>query len=183
MAIEVTQIYESCSDLLDPEDGCRLKVATMKRIVPNLNYAKTPEESRAINRVEHGAIIIAGSGMCTGGRIRHHLKQRIWNARNAIVFAGFQARGTLGRRIADGAKHITMFGDEFAVRARVKILSGFSAHAGQSELVDWISHFHNSPRVMLVHGEPDAQEVLAQKLWQEKKIATEIPYPGQKISF
>jgi metallo-beta-lactamase family protein len=183
MAIEVTQIYESCSDLLDPEDGCRLKVASMKRIVPNLNYARTPDESRAINRIEHGAIIIAGSGMCTGGRIRHHLKQRIWNARNTIVFAGFQARGTLGRRIADGAQHITMFGDEFAVRARVEILSGFSAHAGQSELIEWISHFQNSPRVMLVHGEPDALETLSQKLWKDKKIATEIPYPGQKIGF
>ncbi|MDR0780352.1 MAG: MBL fold metallo-hydrolase [Pseudomonadales bacterium] len=183
MAIEITQVYESCSDLLDPEDGCRLKVASMKHLVPQLRYAKTPDESRAINRVTHGAIIIAGSGMCTGGRIRHHLKQRIWNARNTIVFAGFQARGTLGRRIADGAKIITMFGDEFAVRARVEILSGFSAHAGQSELVEWISHFRDAPRVMLVHGEPDALDALAQKLWQEKKIATEIPYPGQKIGF
>jgi metallo-beta-lactamase family protein len=183
MAIEVTQVYESCSDLLDPEDGCRLKVASMKRIVPNLRYAKTPDESRAINRMTHGAIIIAGSGMCTGGRIRHHLKQRIWNARNTIVFAGFQARGTLGRRIVDGAQHVTMFGDEFAVRARVETLGGFSAHAGQSELIDWITHFRNSPRVMLVHGEPEALDVLAQKLWREKQVATEIPYPGQKIGF
>lgn len=137
----------------------------------------------AINRISHGAIIIAGSGMCTGGRIRHHLKQRIWNQRNTLLFAGFQARGTLGRILVDGAKKITMFGNEFAVRARIETLGGFSAHAGQSELVEWISSFRTKPRVMLVHGEPSTLETLSNKLWQDKQIATEIPYPGQQIRF
>ncbi|MDR2214069.1 MAG: MBL fold metallo-hydrolase [Pseudomonadales bacterium] len=186
MAIEVTKIYEDCSDLIAPEDGCRLRTdlsSSMQSFLPRLRYAMTPDDSRAINRVTHGAIIIAGSGMCTGGRIRHHFKQRIWNARNTIIFAGFQARGTLGRRIVDGAQKISMFGAEFAVRARVETLNGFSAHAGQSELVDWITHFRDSPRVFLVHGEPDALEVLSQKLWLEKRLATETPYPGQKVGF
>ncbi|MEY4642018.1 MAG: hypothetical protein RLZZ227_2012 [Pseudomonadota bacterium] len=186
MAIDVTGIYESCADLLDPEDGQRLKAsygASLKHFLPSLRYAATPDESRAINRVDHGVIIIAGSGMCTGGRIRHHFKQRIWNSRNTIVFAGFQARGTLGRRIVDGAERIHMFGDEFVVRARVETLGGFSAHAGQSELIDWIAQFKNQPRVMLVHGEPTALETLAQRLWEDRRIHTEIPHPGQEINF
>lgn len=186
MAIEVTSLYEDCADLLDPDEGCRLRGVlgpSMKNLLPSLRYSRTQEESMAINRISHGAIIIAGSGMCTGGRIRHHLKQRIWNQRNTLLFAGFQARGTLGRILVDGAKKITMFGNEFAVRARIETLGGFSAHAGQSELVEWISSFRTKPRVMLVHGEPSTLETLSNKLWQDKQIATEIPYPGQQIRF
>ncbi len=186
MAIKITSLYEECADLLDPEEGCRLRATlapSMKNLLPSLRYAKTPEESRAINRITHGAIIIAGSGMCTGGRIRHHFKQRIWNERNTIVFCGFQARGTLGRVIVDGAKKIFMFGEEFAVRARIETLGGFSAHAGQSELIDWISHFGPNPRVMLIHGEADTLDVLKTKLWQDKDIASEVPFPGQTIQF
>lgn len=186
MAIEVTSLYESCADLLDPEDGCRLKAVlgpSMKNFLPNLRYAKTQEESMAINRIEHGAIIIAGSGMCTGGRIRHHFKQRIWNQRNTIIFAGFQARGTLGRILVDGAKKISMFGSEFVVRADIETLGGFSAHAGQSELIEWVSNFRTTPRLMLVHGEPVALDTLAAKLWSDRKIASEVPFPGQQIKF
>lgn len=186
MAIEITNLYDECADLLDPEDGCRLRDRinpSLKHLLPNLRYTKTPEESRAINRVSHGAIVIAGSGMCTGGRIRHHFKQRIWNERNTIVFAGFQARGTLGRVIVEGAKKITMFSDEFAVRARVETLGGFSAHAGQSELIDWISHFNPKPRLMLIHGEADTLDVLSAKLWKDKGIKSEVPFPGQTIQF
>lgn len=186
MAIEVTGLYEDCADLLDPEEGCRLKGVlgpSMQHFLPSLRYARTQEESMAINRVTHGAIIIAGSGMCTGGRIRHHFKQRIWNQRNTVMFAGFQARGTLGRILVDGAKKITMFGDEFAVRARIETLGGFSAHAGQCELIDWIGHFTNSPRVILIHGEADTLDVLSKKLWTDRKIKSEIPFEGQKIHF
>ena len=186
MAIQITNLYEECSELLDPDDGCRLRdkiSPSMKHLLPSLRYAKTPEESRAINRVDHGAIIIAGSGMCTGGRIRHHLKQRIWNERNTLLFAGFQAQGTLGRVIVNGAKKIMMFGDEFAVRARVETLGGFSAHAGQSELIDWIGHFNPTPRVMLIHGEADTLEVLSATLLKEKGIKSEVPAHGQTIQF
>lgn len=186
MAIEVTSVYESCADVLDPDDGCRLKAVlgpSLKNFVPNLRYARTQEESMAINRVEHGAIIIAGSGMCTGGRIRHHFKQRIWNQRNTIIFAGFQARGTLGRILVDGARKITMFGAEFAVRADIETLGGFSAHAGQGELIAWLRHFRSNPRVMLVHGEAAALDTLSSKLWADHKIASEVPFPGQQIKF
>lgn len=186
MAIEITSVYESCFALLDPEDLKKLERVSaplIKAFLPGLRYARTQEESMAINRVQRGAIIIAGSGMLNGGRIRHHLKQRIWNDRTTLIFTGFQARGTLGRILVDGAKKITMFGSVFAVKARIETLGGFSAHAGQSELIDWISHFKTDPRVMLVHGEPEALEVLAYKLKADKGIKAEIPYTGQTIHF
>ncbi len=186
MAIEITSVYEDCYELLDPEDMKKIKRVygpSMKAFLPSLRYARTQEESMAINRVEHGAIVIAGSGMCTGGRIRHHFKQRIWNERTTIIFAGFQAKGTLGRILVDGAKKITMFGEVFAVRARIETLGGFSAHAGQSELIEWISNFTPPARVMLVHGEPQTLEILATKLKDDKNIQAEIPYVGQVVHF
>ncbi|MES2624220.1 MAG: MBL fold metallo-hydrolase [Pseudomonadota bacterium] len=186
MAIEITSVYEECFELLDPEDMKKLAPVygpLIKAFLPNLKYTRTQEESMEINRVKQGALIIAGSGMLTGGRIRHHLKQRIWNETTTIVFAGFQARGTLGRILVDGAKKVRMFGDMFAVKARIETLGGFSAHAGQSELIGWISHFTNHPRVMLVHGEPETLEVLANKLKDDKNISAEIPYAGQVVHF
>ncbi len=137
----------------------------------------------AINRIKGGAIIVAGSGMCTGGRIRHHLKQRIWDSRNTLIFTGYQARGTLGRIIVDGAKHIKLWGEDYVVKARVETLGGLSAHAGQSGLVDWISQFQPVPQVMLVHGEFEAQEALAERLWRERKLHVDIPRRGQHVEF
>ncbi|MDC0598951.1 MBL fold metallo-hydrolase [Gammaproteobacteria bacterium] len=186
MAIEVTNIYDECIQLLDPEDVAKLKEnfqGTLKGFLPRLRYSKTPEESMAINKISHGTIIIAGSGMCTGGRIRHHFKHRIWNQRNTIIFVGFQARGTLGRRIVDGSKMIKLFRDDISVRARIETLGGFSAHAGQSELIEWRKHFQNNPRTILIHGEPDALDALSMKLWQDEAISSEIPYKGQQIFF
>ena len=156
---------------------------TLETFLPSLNLSVTPEESMAINKVKRGAIIIAGSGMCTGGRIRHHFKQRIWNERNTIIFCGFQARGTLGRLLVDGVKQIRMFNDEFAVKARIETLGGFSAHAGQSELLAWIGNFNSRPRVVLVHGEPRAMDILSEKIWQQQQSAAETPRLGQSVIF
>ena len=186
MAIQITRIYGECVHLLDQEDLDKIGGAfqdSLESLLPRLRFAATQEESMAINKIAHGAIIIAGSGMGNGGRIRHHFKQRIWNERNAVIFAGFQARGTPGRALVEGAKMIRMFGDEYAVRARIETLGGFSAHAGQSELVSWITHFKNGPRVMLVHGEADALDALSMKLWKEHDLAAEVPFAGQKIHF
>jgi metallo-beta-lactamase family protein len=184
MAVEITGLYEDCADLMDEAEGCRLRETigpSMKKFLPGLHYTKTQEESRAINRIDHGALIIAGSGMCTGGRIRHHFKQRIWNQRNTIIFCGFQARGTLGRVLVDGAEKISMFGSEFVVRARIETLGGFSAHAGQSDLIEWITHYDPKPRVLLVHGEPSTLNFLSEKLWNENGLRSEVPYPGQVL--
>lgn len=186
MAIEVTRIYEDCVQQLSEEDVGRFDGAwrnSMRDLLPNLTYTRTPEESMAINKIASGAIIIAGSGMCTGGRIRHHFKQRIWNRRNTIIFAGFQARGTLGRLLVDGVSKVRMFRDDFAVKAQIATLGGFSAHAGQSELIEWLRNFQPKPRTVLVHGEPEALDALALKLQQECDIHPEVPATGDAIRF
>lgn len=103
-----------------------------------LEPVTTREQSMFINRVKEKSIIIAGSGMCNGGRIMHHLKHRLWNPKNMVLFVGYQAEGTLGRAIVDGARSIKIYGEEISIKARVKTINGFSAHADQKELIDWI---------------------------------------------
>ncbi len=184
MAIAVTRVYDRWLKLLDGDDVrhlCDVHKTSLEKFLPTLNLAASTEESMAINRIKGGAIIIAGSGMCTGGRIRHHFKSRIWDRRNTVIFTGYQARGTLGRVIVDGAKNIKMFGDEYVVKARVETLGGLSAHAGQSGLMDWIRAFQPRPRTLLVHGEPGAQDALAEKLWREQQLKVQIPARGESI--
>lgn len=186
MAIKVTKIYDRWLHTLDCDDVkalCESDRSFLKDFLPHLIATISPEESMSINRIKRGAIIIAGSGMCTGGRIRHHFKHRIWDQRNTVVFAGFQARGSLGRLIVDGLKQIKMFGDEFVVRARIETIGGFSAHAGQSALLEWASNFTSKPKLFLVHGEPEAQDTLAEKLYSEHNIEAEIPSRGQSFTF
>jgi metallo-beta-lactamase family protein len=134
-----------------------------------------------INQVEAGAIIIAGSGMCTGGRIMHHLKNNIWKPGCHLVIVGFQAYGSLGRRIVDGAKEIRLFGETYPVRANVHTVGGLSAHADQSDLVDWYAGFKGHPPVYLVHGEPDAQKSLAGVLRSKFNAAAQLAKPGQVL--
>lgn len=186
MAIAVTKLYDRWLNLLDDEDVRALSDShrsTLESFLPRLNLSVTPEDSMAINKVKKGAIIIAGSGMCTGGRMRHHIKQRIWNSRNTMMFVGFQAYGTLGRILVDGVKRIKLFNEEFAVKARIETLGGFSAHADQRELLDWISHFDNGPKVILVHGEPKSLDALSEKLWEEKGVDAQIPCYRESIAF
>ncbi|AWL11907.1 Ribonuclease [Saliniradius amylolyticus] len=184
MAIEVTQIYDHWVDWLDTKDTQFLDMShphPLEEFLPHLFLAVTPEDSMAINSVKKGCIVIAGSGMCTGGRIRHHFKQRIWNPHNTLLFVGFQARGTLGRILVDGAKFIRLFGEQYAVKARIETLGGFSAHAGQSGLVNWASAFTPTPKLILVHGEPGAQKALAQRL--ERETGQRPLIPAQKECF
>ncbi len=125
--------------------------------MPAVHFTESPEDSMAINRIESGAIIIAASGMCEAGRIRHHLRRRLNRDENAVVFTGYQAFGTLGRRIVDGARTVRLFGEDIAVRARVSTIGGLSAHAGQGGLLHWLSGFKAPPEsVWLTHGEPRA---------------------------
>jgi metallo-beta-lactamase family protein len=118
----------------------------------------------AINRIEGGAVIMAGSGMCTGGRVRHHLKHNLWNRRNSVVFVGFAAHGTLARRIVDGAKRVSIYGEEVEVRASIHTIGGFSAHADQAELLAWHAKTGNPKTTYLVHGEEKSMQALAQKI-------------------
>lgn len=186
MAVSVTKVYDRWLSVLDDEYVRALDDAqksSLESFLPRLNMTVDVEESMAINRIKSGAIIIAGSGMCTGGRIRHHFKQRIWDDRNVVLFTGFQARGTLGRVLVDGAKTIKMFGHEYVVKSRVETLGGLSAHAGQSGLVNWIGNFKPPAKTVLVHGEPDAQDALAQRLWQEQQLDVAIPGIGESLCF
>ena len=184
MAIEVTGAYEDCMQLLDEKDVEKLRIAnhgTLQGFLPQLEYTPSVEESQAISRIKSGAIIIAGSGMCTGGRIRHHFKFGLSNKRNTIIFTGFQAIGTLGRLLVDGIKTIRLFKQEVQVKARIETLGGFSAHAGQTDLINWLQHIKGKPRIILIHGEEKALQALSDKLSHDHQITTEIPYMGDKI--
>ena len=150
--------------------------------LPNLYATRTAEESMTINDIETGAIIIAGSGMCTGGRILHHLKNNIWRPECHLVIVGYQAIGTLGRRLVDGADEIKLWGDAYRVRARRHTIGGLSAHADQSDLVDWYSSFAGRPPVYLVHGEERGQRPLLEKLKTGLGAPAQIAKYRQKIT-
>ena len=136
----------------------------------------------ALNTITSGAIIIAGSGMCTGGRIRHHFKHNLWRENNHIVFTGFQAQGTLGRSLVDGAKRVRFMGQEFAVKSKVHTLGGFSAHAGQSQLLDWAGRFQGKrPHLYLVHGELDKMLALQNRFHEKYNWHANIPAPSETL--
>ncbi len=140
-----------------------------------LQFCRTPAESMAIN-AQQGAVILAASGMCEAGRVVHHLKHNLWRSGAHIVMAGFQAQGTTGRALVDGARRVRIFGEEIAVAAQVHTLGGFSAHAGQSELITWVDKLASSgARVALVHGETDKREALATRL--QARVRTPIFMP------
>ncbi len=164
MAISATEIFERHPESLDPELACLLREGRDPFRVPGLHLARETTESMAINRISGGAIIMAGSGMCTGGRVRHHLRHNLWRKESAVIFVGYAAAGTLARRIIDGAQQVTLFGEEIPVRAHVHTINGFSAHADQQELVAWHSHIQGSRCTFLVHGEERVMKQLAEQL-------------------
>jgi metallo-beta-lactamase family protein len=178
MGIAATEVYAQFRHLYDTElfgDG------SDEPKLPNLHQTRTPEESMVINQVEAGAIIIAGSGMCSGGRILHHLKHNVGRPQCHLVIVGYQAYGTLGRRLVDGADTIRLWGEEYRVRIQVHTIGGLSAHADQQDLLHWYGGFSNGPPVYLVHGEEKAQRALLQQLQQRLKAPAVIPELGQQI--
>lgn len=184
MAISITNIYNDYLHSLDQKDLAAIgfkKGMQLQDLLPMLRLTEKVEDSMAINRVSGGAIIIAGSGMCNGGRIVHHFKHSLWKNSNHLIFVGFQAYGTLGRRLVDGERRVKLFGQEIVVKAKVHTIGGFSAHAGQSELLDWAQAIGGQPQFYLVHGEPEAQEALQQELAQ-LGIQAQIPAKGDVIS-
>ncbi|MDD2652738.1 MAG: MBL fold metallo-hydrolase [Sulfurimonas sp.] len=139
-----------------------------------LETTTTRDQSMAINKTKERSIIIAGSGMCNGGRIMHHLKHRLWNTRNAVIFVGYQVHGTLGRSIVDGEKMIKIYGEEIAVKAKVYTINGFSAHADQKELIEWIRPIGGLKNIYLIHGEIEKMEVFASEIQNELKQEVNI---------
>ncbi|KAF1068026.1 MAG: Ribonuclease [Pseudomonas citronellolis] len=150
--------------------------------LPILRTTLSVEESMAINQVKGGAIILASGGMCTGGRILHHLKHNLWREECHVLFPGFQARGTLGRTIVDGARSVRLQHQRIAVRAKIHTLGGFSSHAGQGQLIDWASHFEHKPELYLIHGEREKMDVLQGALLQRLQWKANIPEPGERIA-
>jgi metallo-beta-lactamase family protein len=177
MAITATEIYRRHPEGYEPEVADLFRDGRDPFALPGLHLARESADSMAINRIAGGAVIMAGSGMATGGRIRHHLRHNLWRADAAVVFVGFAAKGTLARQIIDGAKQVEIFGETIAVRAEVHTINGFSAHADQAELLAWHAHTH-AERTILVHGDADVMRVFAEKLGGAK---IEIPALGDTI--
>jgi metallo-beta-lactamase family protein len=185
MAIAATEVYHRYQDVFNREDSAALRRArsgSLQKFLPTLRYSRTTEESMALNRIQAGAIIIAGSGMCNGGRIRHHLKHNLWRRNAHVVMVGYQPIGTPGRALVDGVRTFRIGGEEIAVKARVHTLGGFSAHAGQSQLLEWVGGFKKKrPKIYLIHGEPEAKRALRKKLLLPAWSA-DVPTYGTSIT-
>lgn len=178
MAIETTEIYARHDALFDTEARDWKKKTGSLFLLPNLHISETRETSMGINQIASGAIIIAGSGMCTGGRIRHHLRNTISKPHTHVMMVGFQARGTTGRALVDGARSLNFWGEAHDVKAKVHTIGGLSAHAGADGLMRWALGFSGPPEFILVHGEPDAQQALAARMNKEARLSPSIPSLG-----
>ena len=182
MAIRVTEIFKKHPELFDEETRELLRKGIHPCDLPGLTLANTVEQSKAINHIKGTAIIIAGSGMCTGGRIKHHLKNNISRPESTILFVGYQAVGTLGRLILDGVNPIRIFGEMLPLRARIEKIDGFSAHADQNELLRWITALKKAPRrVFITHGEPDAANAFKKFLTEKTGWNCTVPEYQQEI--
>lgn len=181
MAIRATRIYSQYVQELNEDAQAFLEQDGSVFDFPYLHYTLKGKESMAINDIESGCIIIAGSGMCTGGRILHHFKHRLWNARNSVIFVGYQAVGTLGRLMVDGAETIRIYREEIKVRAKTYMINGFSAHADQKELLEWIGQFQHLEKVFLIHGERDKQEIFKTAIQDRFNKTVHIVEHGEEV--
>jgi metallo-beta-lactamase family protein len=181
LAIEATRVFTQHSDLFDQDMTELWQQNKAQSILPNLHISRTSNQSMALNRVHSGAIIIAGSGMCSGGRIKQHLKHNIWRRECHVIISGFQAQGTLGRSLVDGAKYIRLWGETVRVAATIHTVGGLSAHADQPGLKNWYANFEERPPVVLVHGETGALETLSKALKNELKAPVTIAKRGQVL--
>lgn len=182
MAIRVTAAYDRHEDLFDPEAKRLWTTRPQPLHLPNLTLTTDGESSRRINDIHDHAVIMAGSGMCTGGRIRHHLRHNLANPAAHIVFVGYQASGTLGRIIVQGAQHVRLFGDDIPVRAHVHTVGGLSAHADKDGLSAWYGEVADHPPVCLVHGEDPGRSKLADELKSKWGCKVTLPMPDTRVT-
>lgn len=185
LAISATEIFKKNSDCFDQETQALLLGGENPLEIPSITYTQTTEESKAINEDGRSGIIVSASGMCDSGRIQHHLKHHLWRKESHIVMIGYQAEGTIGRRIVDGAKTVRLFGEEIAVNAHIHTLGGFSAHADQKGLLDWLSHFKNAElQVFVNHGEEKISTELSQLIHERFHFKTMVPqWRERKVLF
>jgi metallo-beta-lactamase family protein len=183
MAIEATRLYEAHPELYDEESLGLRRNHTSFRDMPTLHFSTTADQSRALNESSGPCLILAGAGMCNAGRILHHLKQNLWRPDTWVLIVGYQSRGSLGRQLVEGRKEISIFGEAIAVKAQVRTLGGFSAHAGQADLLNWFEPLAASrPRVVLTHGEPGPQAVLAGLIHQRHGLTPLRPRMSDSIT-
>ena len=181
MAISATRIFARHPECYNTETLHLSQDGNDPFNLPGLRFTRETAESMAINQIEGGAIIMAGSGMCTGGRVRHHLRHNLWGRRNSVVFVGYAAQGTLARRIIDGAEKVKIFGEEIPVQASIYTIGGFSAHADQAELLKWHAQTGKPETTFLVHGEENSMRAFASKL-RDTRIEMPVLHQQYQLS-
>ena len=180
LAISATEVFKNNEDLFDDETKAIMERGDNPLEFPGLKFTRTADESKALNESDEPSIIISASGMCEVGRIKHHLKHNIWNPNSTILFVGYQAPGTLGAKLVAGEKKVKIFGEEVAVNARIEYIEGYSGHADQEGLLNFVYSFITKPKhIFLVHGEPEGQKVLKEKLLETTDIPVTIPEYGE----
>lgn len=176
LAITATKIFQQSTEFYDEESKVFLSQGENPLCLPNLKFSMTQEDSMRLNEVHGNTIIISASGMCDSGRIKHHLKHNLWRPESTVLFVGYQAEGSLGRRILEGEKTVRIHGEEIQVKANIRSIEAFSAHADQTALINWLKNFKNIPKeIILVHGEEDAQTKLAEKIKTDLHFPVIIP--------
>ena len=181
LAISATEVFRENTNLFEPEVIEAIEKGDNPLEFPGLKFTRTADESKALNESTESNIIISASGMCEVGRIKHHLKHNLWNPKSTILFVGYQAPGTLGYNIVNGEKKVKIFGEEIAVNARIEYIEGYSGHADQDGLMNFVCSFRTKKpkNIFLVHGEPEAQDVLKEKIESETGIPVVIPEFGE----
>jgi metallo-beta-lactamase family protein len=177
LAINATEIFRNNVEFFDEEAQNYIEAGDHPLDFENLKFTRTADESKALNAIPGSKIIISASGMCDAGRIKHHLKHNLWRKDSTVLFVGYQAQGTLGRKIVDGAEKVRIFGEEVAINAKIQMIDGFSGHADKNGLISWIKKIENPPiKVFLVHGEEDSIKSLSEALEDKLNLLCEIPY-------
>ncbi len=174
LAIKATNLYKQYPKLLNEEHEVNSILGHNPFTFDALKLTQSPAQSMSINAVKRRAIIIAGSGMCTGGRILHHFKHRLWDEKNSLIFVGYQVGGTLGRKIVDGAEFVYVRGEKIAVKAKIYTINGFSAHGDREDLLDWIAHFEGLENIYLIHGEEDKAKIFRETIIEKLHIKTHV---------
>ena len=182
MAAQITEVFKRHQDLFDEETQKLMRENHSPFELAGLKVTATSEESKAINHIKGTVMIIAGSGMCTGGRIKYHLANNISRKESTIMFVGYQAIGTLGRQIVDGAKEVRIHGQKYRVKAKVVQIGGFSAHADKNEMLNWLMKFKRPPkRIFLVHGEPESEQAFSSFLKEKASFNVTVPEYNEQV--
>jgi metallo-beta-lactamase family protein len=182
MAIEATKIYTRHFELFDEELLKFIKEKPMREDLKTLTLCVRPDQSKKINDCSGTCLVMAGAGMCTAGRILHHFKQNLWKPETFVLMVGYQGRGSLGRLLIDGAKQVSIFGEKINVNATIKTMGGFSAHAGQTDLLNWVRVVAPSkPQIVVIHGEDEQRETLSACIKKQFKLKTQLPMQGDII--